>query len=523
MTEQRFGIRAFIKNVGSGWVALVVGGLVGLITLPLSMKYLGEELYGVAALSASLLSMFHYLSFGLPPTILRFFSLAFAKNDLEEARKIMSTSQLIMGGLGLIGAIGFLCCFPWFVEFYDIREEWRGHLCWLFLAMALGFAEGFYLSPFFALIQARNRYDLGNYNRVISSLLRLGTLWSVYVFYEPTLRALALSSFIGSLYLIVSTIAIAWRLDGANILFKRSCVSFEFLPKFFSFSAFTLINTIFFPLSIQAPILIIGKTLGKDMVTAFAPSVAFSGLLMSVLASVASPLTPIASRDAVETNGASLKRWTLVLSEVQAWFGMTVVVILGLVGGDLLTLWVGEKLAWTATTFTIMAMGVVIAQIQAVNYNLALGASTIKPVAYSSVVMAILTAGGAWIGTAYCGWSILGVAICIVVVRVLRNTFYLAFAYSRIFGYNYWNYTWLVYCKPTFYALVVIVVARWLKANYFDYEPSFAFLIIGSAVVASVYGALGWYFNVDAELKKKLPGVRKIPKWGRAILRLPLD
>ena len=520
MATQGFSISTFLKNVGSGWIALFVGSVVGFVSLPLMMKSLGEELYGVAALTTSLIAMFQYLSFGLPPTILRFFSIAFAKNDVEEAQKIASTSQLLMGGLGLLGALGFLCCYPWFVDFYEIREAWRAELWILFLATAFNFAETFFLAPFFAVLQARNRYDIGNYNRVIASLIRLAVLWTGFRFWTPTLATVASAYFLETLFRTITIIALALRLEGTNVIFRKKCVAFKLLPQFFSFSFLILVKNIFFGLSLHMPMMIVGKNLGEEMVAAFSPSIVFSSFLMSLLASVSTPLTPLASQDAVKTNGQSLKRWAIILSETLAWFGFTLVAIIGVTSDDLLALWMGEKFVWTSATFTVIAAGVVIAQIQGVNVSMAVGASAVGPAAYSAIVMAVLAIGGVWIGTAFAGWSILGVACCLASVRVMRNAGYLAFAYSRLFGYNYWKYLWRVYCKPPFYAICVVGVGRWLKANYGISEPSLIGLIMEATITGGVCCLLGWRF-IDSDIKNIFAKKTKIPKWCRKFLRLP--
>ena len=283
MATLGFSVSTFLKNVGSGWIALLVSGAVSFISLPLMINALGEELYGVAALTTSLIAIFQYLSFGLPTTVLRFFSFALAKNDLDEVRKIASTSQFLLGSLGLVGAVGFLCSYPWFIEFYEIREDWRAELWILFLITAFNFAETFFLAPFFAVLQARNRYDLGNYNRVISSLLRLSVLWIGFRYWQPTLLTVSLAYFIEVLFRTVTIIVLALRIEGTNLVFRRKNVSLQLLPQFFSFSFLILIKQVFFGLSTQVPIIIVGKVLGKDMVAALSPSVLLSSYLMSVL------------------------------------------------------------------------------------------------------------------------------------------------------------------------------------------------------------------------------------------------
>ncbi len=518
MAQTKFSLKTFSRNVGSGWVAMLVSGLVGFVTLPLSMRYLGKELYGVSALMVAFLSIFQFLSFGLPPTILRFFSLAYAKKDDVEAKQTLFVSLTLLGGLGTVGTIGILACFPRFLSVYSIPQEWRNDVLFLFIVTAFHFFQTFVLIPYYALIQAKNRFDLANYRRVLASLIRLTTLWLGYAFLAPTLRVLAYSSICGIVYELVSVLWIAWRLEGLNIIPSRKYWSGSIAKKMFSFSVDNLINATFFSLSIQLPILIIGKTLGKESVAYFTPAVTISGLCASVLGSFGSPLTPLASADKINNDGGSIGRWAIILGETVALVGCLIVVGCSVMGRDFLTLWLGESFVWTTPTVVLMVFGIVYAAIQAVNYSLALGSSTIKPVAYSSVVMALLTALGTYIGTAYYGWSILGVAICIAVVRILRNTFFLAGVYSRLFHYNYPRYFWRVYFKPTVLACFVIFLGFWARKVLPDYEPNYFTLIFGSFVVAFLYGILGWYFVLSDEIKKRVPYLNRAPRLVRKLL-----
>ena len=66
-----------------------------------------------------------------------------------------------LGGLGFIGGIGFLCTYPWFVSFYEVPESVRFHLFILFLVIGFDFWSNLYLIPYTAIIQGRNRFDVG--------------------------------------------------------------------------------------------------------------------------------------------------------------------------------------------------------------------------------------------------------------------------------------------------------------------------------------------------------------------------
>ena len=161
----------FLKNVGSGWLAVFVAGLAGFLTLPLNLKYLGSELYGISTLAVSTITLFSFLKMGMQPALLRFFSRAIAEKNHEEFQIFSSMSQFLLGGAGFVGAIGFLCTNPWFISIYEISksveygllpETIQRDLLILFFVIAFDFWSNLFLIPFSTIIQASNRFDAGN-------------------------------------------------------------------------------------------------------------------------------------------------------------------------------------------------------------------------------------------------------------------------------------------------------------------------------------------------------------------------
>lgn len=491
---------------------MVIAGLASFIMLPINLKYLGKEVYGISILATSFLTMFQFLSFGLSPTLLRFFSNAINKDDKTEIENIASTSIFILGGLGCLGAIIFLVSYPNFLSFYEIPKTYHLSLFILFLVMAFGFWETFYLIPFYALIQGSNRFDSASLNRIIAVLLRVSMLYCGYKILTPSLLVIALALLTESIFRLCFVQLLAFRLHGKRAFFQFKNLSLRMIPALFSFSLLTLIDSTCYSAAYQIPILIIGKVMDKEMVAAFYPAILFSSFFSSIIRMAVIPFVPLASKNAIQQGGNSLGKWSIWIGELVAFVAICLSMIVIISLKELIPIWIDdESLAWTSRTIVVLTVGAVIAAIQGVNYNLALGASTIVPCAVSRIVVVILTSMGTFLGTTFWNWSILQVAFCIAIVFVTR-TVVLDYIYSRLFRYRFLHYIWNVYGKTTLIAIPFIILGLWLK-SHLPFQLSMIGIIVYDGVFALSYLIISWVFVLNKELKMAISDVIPFKKY----------
>jgi len=495
--------RQFIKNVSSGWLAQTSAALVGFIMLPYNLSHLGNKVYGISVLAVSAIAMFDFLNVGMASALLRFFSQAIAKNDKAEMAVISSTSQLILGGIGLLGCLVVLSGIPWFLHFYEIAPAHHYETVILLICLAITFFQRFHTMVFANILMASQRFDLVNFNSIVASWLRLALLISFYTLFNSSLIQLGLATMLASTFNYLITIVLAFAQQGKNVLFSPRKVAISRLPSLFSFSALAMADMAFYTASTQLPLMIIGKTLGKEMAAFFSPAVLIASYFSVIMSQMARPITPLASRDLVENQGRNIGHWATSLGQIMAGVGYGSIVVSFLFMPDILRLWLGSGFSWTSTTVTILLTGVVYAQIQTVNYSLALGVSTIAPFVCRSVVMAILTSCGTLLGTMHWHWSIREIATCIATVRILSDTFFLTGVYSRLFHYSFTDYFFKVYMKPALGGGLLFIAAL-LYQHWLGTDISRGLVLLGGEIagVGCLYLALTWVLGLSKETKR---------------------
>jgi O-antigen/teichoic acid export membrane protein len=110
-SNERYRRVAFttLTSVGSKGLA----ALTGLVSVPLTLGYLGKERYGLWMTISSIVAMLSFADFGMGNGLLNAIALANGRNDRESMRKFVSSAFFLLSGTALLIAIAFAFIFPW--------------------------------------------------------------------------------------------------------------------------------------------------------------------------------------------------------------------------------------------------------------------------------------------------------------------------------------------------------------------------------------------------------------------------
>jgi O-antigen/teichoic acid export membrane protein len=326
---------------------------------------------------------------------------------------------------------------------------------------------------------------------------------------SPSLKYFGFATLLSYLVQLGLLISMSVKTVGFSSIFHWKSIRIDYVKKIISFGSLSFINAIGSALTWQSPVLICGKILGEEAAAAFAPAQLVSQTVQLLMGKISSPIVPYASRNLIEDGGEKIKSWAFNISIILAIIGFSLGLPFMICGPELVNFWLGPELIWTWKIIAVMVIGTTISQIQAVNYFLALGGGDIRPTVYSQAVMAFVVSTGIYIGTAHFNWSLLGVALYFILCIILRNTFYLAYAYSNQFSYRYSSYLFNVYLIPALFAFFSVFIGYSIKmflspVNIF-YTGCYILLVNG------LYALAGWYVIIPGHVK--LIVSEKVRKW----------
>jgi O-antigen/teichoic acid export membrane protein len=108
--------RRIVLTTASGMTARAVGSLLGLVTLPLVLSFLGKERFGLWALITTLMAWVSLFDLGLANGLVNMLSMAHGRDEKEEASRYLSTAfAALLGIAGVLALVALVCIgvVPW--------------------------------------------------------------------------------------------------------------------------------------------------------------------------------------------------------------------------------------------------------------------------------------------------------------------------------------------------------------------------------------------------------------------------
>lgn len=169
--------KRFAHSLASGYVLLAANMLFTLASVPLALKYLGTEEFGLWGLATKIGGFIALVDFGLSASVARI--LIDHKDDRASGGYggIVKTGLLVglVQGALVLGVGVTLACFmgPWL----EVDIQYQPALKWLLIGQCALMAISFATRIFNHLLTAHQRFDISNYAQALLFLPTIGILW----------------------------------------------------------------------------------------------------------------------------------------------------------------------------------------------------------------------------------------------------------------------------------------------------------------------------------------------------------
>ena len=105
--------RRILLTTSSNLAVRALSSLVGLITVPLALSYLGKEKYGLWAVVTSLVAWTSLCDFGIINSLVNALSEANGKENREDAKSYVSTAFFVLVGISMTLGLAVALCAAW--------------------------------------------------------------------------------------------------------------------------------------------------------------------------------------------------------------------------------------------------------------------------------------------------------------------------------------------------------------------------------------------------------------------------
>lgn len=323
-TTQLSNAPGLFKSIGSNWLVLALGITVTYVLLPITIRILGQEQYGVWLLINSITAYLGLLVLGVPMAAVRYIARDLANRDFEAMNTRVGTCAGLYLGMGvasLIVGAGLLAAFE---SLYAIPPDLVVPARIAFWIVLLYVATGFFGHLPVGILSAHN--DFVTSNLILSSLWVMRFVMTVVVLYlHANMVALALVQ----LGLLLAQAAIMWAVIARKypyIRFRSWTFQWSAVRLILPFSMFALVLNLSARLSFETDNLVIGRFLDIAQIPFYAVANNISMYLMEFIIAIASVVMPMATRLETGNQYGELKdvylKWSKIAFSLSLFAGL---------------------------------------------------------------------------------------------------------------------------------------------------------------------------------------------------------
>lgn len=320
-----------------------IGVVTALVTVPLTVHYLGDERYGLWMAASSVIAVLGFADLGMGNGLLSVIADAHGRDDRQSAQEYVSSGFALLSGIGLAIMIAFLTAYSWvdWAELFNVKDPTaraEAGPC------VIAFIGCFALSLPSSVV---NRVQLGYQEGFIANLwtgvANIASLGAVLaaVHVHASLPTLVLA--------LVGTPAVVLVVNGVFLLRKRPWLtpslgrtSRRAMSQLLRTGILFFLLQVAMALSFASDNLVIARVLGASAVTDYAIPSRLFGTIGTILPIVLAPLWPAYGESIARGDLIWIRRTlvrSVVLSAVSSGLGSLVLVSFG---ATIIRLWVGD-------------------------------------------------------------------------------------------------------------------------------------------------------------------------------------
>jgi len=336
--------RRFISAVGSGYASVIALSLFSLISIPIAVRYLGREGFGVAATIIQITAFSQVLQLGVGPSVARFIvDYQYVKDDKRLGSFVKTAFAIgaIQGGVLL--CLAFFAT-GWLSAVFSIPVLLRDGFEHVVLLTLCASALGIALNTTQQLLYASQRIDLLNYAGMFAqgaaTLTLVAGLMSGLGLYSY-----AIGAWVGSLSSAVLGVFLTRKV---GVLPRMAGLPFDWrvLPSLMRFSSNVMMVTLGLQLIAIAPAVVINRLLGASAMGDWTVGTRLLQLGVQLTSRISNATEPtlweIYAKGQRQWVSERLKQIVQIAAAAAVVIGGTLIAL----NGNFVALWSSGKVSW---------------------------------------------------------------------------------------------------------------------------------------------------------------------------------
>lgn len=404
-------------SVGIGSITLWLA-LLGLVTTPIMIRYLGATRYGVFALISIISAYLMNLEFGFGTATLRFLARAHATGDTKEQANVLGTSLAVFLVGGITAAALVFAGAPWIAQTFFhgpalLRPEATDAIRLGAVILLLAFLSSFASVS----LQALARFRTVAITRVVFGTLASASAVAAVLVGGHLRLVLGAQAVVGAGLCVVLFVAL-WRAVGPEARPRIDRATFKMMA---GYGAFILLSGLAYQLLLQGPPTVLAHLAPTAALAAFAVPNMILQQLVGVATSTSFGFMPFASAASVDhdrSHLAAVFRSNLRLTLLVIG---PVAIYLAIFAHPLFATWISVRFAASASApMRFLALAAVMLALSAVPADVVRGLGRPRVlVAYTTVAALIAIGTAIPLASSYrAGGAALALALALTVVTL---------------------------------------------------------------------------------------------------------
>ena len=431
--KPELGSGRLVKNTGLNFLGLVVPAMIGLVTVPVVIRFLGTDRFGLFSIILAVFGYFALLDLGLGKAAIKFSAEAMGRGEMSDLPRILWTTVGLQTIFGTVGMAAMIAVTPFLAERVlkiapaNLAEA-KGAL--VIMAVSLPFAI---VTPAIrGVLEAGQRFDLVNAVKVPTNAL----IYLLPLIGAPLgmgVRGIVLLLTVSRVLTVFVWIGLVFRVY--PVLRTRALLPRGRLKTLFVFSGWNALSSFVWFFLVSADRFVISRLRGLTEVGYYAAPSEATARMSMLPGSLALTLFPAFS--ALEGGGESERSKQLLARSLKFMLIFLGPLAAGLIAlaGYILRLWLGPEFAVESRLLLqIMSLSFLISALAYVPYSFLQGLGRADLPTKFQIIEAVLFAPLLWFGVKRFG---LAGAAAACAARVLLDLVLLLAAAGRIGGISW--------------------------------------------------------------------------------------
>jgi len=367
------------RNTAWNYGGFAINLATNLLMFPFVVHRLGDAASGVWLLVAAVTGYMGLLELGIVPSLTQTIAAALGRGEPDGASRAASSSQALLIALGIL-SLALFAGVPTLVGILKIPPDLKQDAVLAFRVAIVGFALRMPLATFQGILLGSQRQDRCNQLWIVvgvakfigaAVVLALGYGLVALVTMEMIVHLLAGAFQIRWVFVEIPGLHLSWRL-----------VSLDEVRHLLSFGTAVLAVSLCSIIIEQADRLVVASFLPIAMVTHYAAAWKLYMLAYALTTTVVQAVTPLAANLHGLSDQVELRRLFLRTTKYSTIIAWPLVSALGLAGGFLLHIWMGEAFDSSRVVVQVLVVSFIVTAYNHAGYSSLMGMRRVGPLVW---------------------------------------------------------------------------------------------------------------------------------------------